>query len=142
MTSPSSIGQAFPCGARRRGLVLAALSLAALLGGCRREESLEQPRPLYGEEPVEYPLNLWDAGVEGRTVLRVRVTDTGAIDSIEVAESSGHPRLDSAAVSGVQDLQFEPGRRNGERIRMWATLPVVFSKHPQSIGSPVDPEDE
>lgn len=126
---------------RTHGLTVAVLSLAVLTG-CRREEELEQPRPLYGEEPVAYPLNLWDAGIEGQTVLRVRVTDMGTIDSIEVAESSGHPQLDSAAVSGVKDLHFEPGRRNGDRIRMWATLPIVFSKRPGSGESAIDPEHE
>ncbi len=115
--------------------VLALVVIAAV--GCRGEDELDRPRPLYGEEPVEYPLTLWDAGVEGETLLRVRVTDTGTIDSIEVAQSSGHPGLDSAAVRGVQDLRFEPGRRYGRRSRMWATLPVLFSKRPQATDPPV-----
>lgn len=127
---------------RASRLALPALFLLAGLTGCGREEELEQPQPLYGEDPVEYPLNLWDAGVEGQTVLRVRVTDTGAIDSIEVAESSGHPQLDSAAVSGVRDLHFEPGRRNGTRVRMWATLPIVFSQRPRPDENPIDVERE
>lgn len=136
------IPPAGPGRSRKRGLAAAALGLLVIVGGCRRQDELEQPRPLYGEEPVEYPLSLWDAGVEGQTVLRVRVTDLGTVDSVEIAESSGHVGLDSAAVSGVRDLRFEPGRRNGERIRMWATLPIIFSKRPQSDGSPVDPEHE
>ena len=111
--------------------------LVLALVGCVGEDSLERPQPLYGEEPVEYPLTLWDLGVEGETLLRVRVTDTGVIDSIEVAESSGHPGLDAAAVRGVRDLRFQPGRRNGRRTRMWASLPVVFSKRPQGEGSPI-----
>ena len=113
-----------------RVFLVSAIGLMA--SSCLGEEQLERPRPLYGEEPVDYPLTLWDAGVEGETTLRVRVTDTGAIDSIEVAKSSGHPGLDSAAVEGVRDLRFQPGRRNGQRTRMWATLPVVFSQRPQT----------
>jgi hypothetical protein len=61
---------------------------------------LEQPTPLYGETPIDYPIALWDEGVEGTTVLRLRVTDTGEVDSVEVAETSGHLGLDSAAVAG------------------------------------------
>ena len=99
--------------------------------GCLGEEELERPEPLYGEDPVEYPLTLWDTNVEGETLLRVRVTDTGTIDSIEVSKSSGHLGLDSAAVQGVRELTFQPGRSNGRRTRMWATLPVVFSKRSQ-----------
>ena len=69
------------------------------------------------------PWAQWAAGVEGETTLRVRVTDTGAVDSIEVTGSSGHLDLDSAAVAGVRTLRFEPGRMSGHRTRMWVTLP-------------------
>lgn len=125
----------------QRAATLGALLLVGAVGGCIGEETIERPEPLYGEDPVEYPLSLWDAGAEGETVLRVRVTDTGTIDSVEVAQSSGHAGLDSAAVSGVRDLRFEPGRRNGARVRMWATLPVVFTKRPQATGSSLGPPD-
>ena len=113
--------------------------MTLLACGCGADAELEPPVPLYGEEPVDYPLTLWDVGVEGETVLRVRVTDTGGVDSIEVAESSGHPGLDSAAVVGVQGLRFQPGRRDGRRVRMWASLPVVFSKRPQAVDPTVGP---
>jgi TonB family protein len=108
--------------------------VALLLAGCFGPDNVEQPIPLYGEEPVEYPIELWDRGLEGETVLRVRVTDVGIVDSVEVMESSGHSALDSAAVVGVRELRFEPGRRNGERTRMWATLPVLFSRGPRAPG--------
>ena len=114
--------------AKGRQRYLAFLFPALALTACLGAEELERPTPLYGEDPIEYPLSLWDEGVEGETILRVRVTDTGVVDSVEVVESSGHPSLDSVAVQGVRDLRFHPGRRNGERVRMWATLPVLFSK--------------
>jgi len=113
---------------------LGLIPVLAFTWGCGGEGEIEQPLPLYGEEPVHYPLQLWDEGVEGETILRVRVTDTGVVDSVEVMESSGHHGLDSAAVSGVRDLRFQPGRQNGKRVRMWATLPVVFSRRPSSEG--------
>jgi TonB family protein len=109
--------------------VAAAMILA--LAACRPNGELERPLPLYGESPIEYPLDLWDGGAEGTTVVRVRVTDTGIVDSVEVAESSGHPGLDSAAVAGARELRFQPGRRDGKRIRMWAALPIHFNKRPR-----------
>lgn len=99
------------------------------LAGCFGPDEIQQPVPLYGDEPIEYPLSMWDQGLEGETILRVRVTDVGAVDSVEVSGSSGHSVLDSAAVAGVRDLRFQPGRRSGERVRMWATLPVLFSRY-------------
>ena len=89
---------------------------------------MEGPTPLYGEIPIEYPLDLWDADVEGETLLRVRVTEEGAVDSVEVVEASGYPAFDSAAVRGALRLQYDPARRNGNRISVWAKVPVQFTK--------------
>lgn len=109
-----------------------AVTWTFVLAACAGEAQLDRPVPLYGEEPIEYPIGLWDEGVEGTTLVRLRVTDTGVVDSVEVMESAGHPGLDSAAVAGARQLRFEPGRRDGKRIRMWATLPVRFSKRPRT----------
>ena len=101
------------------------------VGGCRVDGEIEQPRPL-GEVPIEYPLHMWDQDMEGETVLRVLVGDTGGVDSVEVVESSGYPAFDSAAVTGARRLRFSPARReNGKRIEVWAEVPVRFSKRPR-----------
>ena len=113
----------------RRGL--AASLLALTLAACASDADIDQPAPLYGEVPIEYPLQLWDQDLEGETLLRVRVTDTGEVDSVEIAESSGHPAFDSAAVDGARDLRFSPARQDGKRIRVWARVPVHFSKQPR-----------
>lgn len=114
-----------------RDVALAAL-IAAL--GCGGEGEIEQPTPLFAEVPIEYPLHMWDQDMEGETVLRVRVSDLGAVDSIEVVESSGYASFDSAAVAGARDLRFSPARRDGKRITVWAEVPVHFSKRPRPDG--------
>jgi TonB family protein len=112
---------AFPLG----GMIFLA---APLLIGCGGEDEMEGPTPLYGEIPIEYPLDLWDADVEGETILRVRVTEMGTVDSVEVIQGSGYPAFDSAAVRGALQLQYSPARRRGERIAVWARVPVQFTK--------------
>jgi len=97
---------------------------------CGVEGEIEQPTPLYGEVPIDYPLHLWDQDTEGETLLRVRVTDTGDVDSVEVVRSSGHDDFDAAAVEGARTLRFTPARKDGKRIRVWARVPVHFSKKP------------
>jgi TonB family protein len=109
-------------------LAPALLASALLLAGCLGGADLERPVLLQGEEPIEYPLELWDEGVEGELLLRVRVSAEGQVDSVEVSESSGSPALDSAAVRGARELRFEPGRKGGRLVPMWATLPVHFTK--------------
>jgi len=123
-----------------RGAVSSGLWVAAasVLSGCQVDGEIEQPRPL-GEVPIEYPLHLWDQDMEGETILRVLVEDTGGVDSVEVVESSGYPAFDSAAVAGAQKLRFSPARQeDGERIEVWAEVPVRFSKRPRpdTLGVP------
>jgi TonB family protein len=99
---------------------------------CGSEAEIEQPKPLYGEVPIDYPLHMWDEDKEGETLLRVRVTDVGAVDSVEVLQSSGFPAFDSAATAGAHSLRFTPARREGKRIAVWAEVPVYFSKRPRT----------
>ena len=107
-----------------------ALAISTWTLGCGVEGEIEQPTPLYGDVPIEYPLHLWDQDMEGETLLRVRVTDTGAVDSVEVIQSSGHGDFDEAAVDGAKALRFTPARQDGKRIRVWARVPVHFFKKP------------
>lgn len=118
-----------------RGVVLAG-TLGGVFGlaACAGDQEIERPSPLFGDTPIEYPVSLWDQDIEGETRLRVRVTDTGAVDSVEVVESSGHEAFDSAAIAGAKELRFRPARRNGKRIEVWAEVPVAFSKRPRPEG--------
>ena len=110
---------------------LASLALAVLAVGCVGEDRIERPAPLYGEVPIDYPLELWDSDVEGQTILRVRVTEMGKVDSVEVVESSGQLAFDSAAIAGAREMRFSPARKNGKRIEVWAEVPIHFSKRPR-----------
>lgn len=112
-----------------RMIRIAAMALLVLAtGSCGEGEPMEEPTPLYGEVPVEYPLDLWDADVEGETLLRIRVTEMGSVDSVEVLQASGYPAFDSAAVRGALQLRYSPARKNGVRISVWAKVPIHFTK--------------
>lgn len=115
-------------------VLVLSMAVSASVGACAGDQEIERPTPLYGEVPIEYPIALWDQDVEGETLLRVRVTDAGRVDSVEVVQSSGHEAFDSAAISGAHDLRFQPARRNGKRIEVWARVPVRFSKKPGPPG--------
>ncbi len=106
------------------------VALAGLmaLAACAADQAIERPTPLLGEVPIDYPVELWDQDVEGETLLRVLVSEEGAVGRVEILHSSGHTQLDSAAVRGARALRFQPAMRNGRRIEVWATVPVSFSK--------------
>ena len=89
---------------------LVGVFVLAASAGCGAEAEIEQPTPLFGDAPIDYPLHMWDQDMEGETLLRVRVSDVGAVDSVEVLESSGYAAFDSAAMAGAHDLRFTPAR--------------------------------
>lgn len=98
----------------------------------------EPPVALNPEPPIQYPPALFDRGIEGSVVLRLFVDSTGRLfpESTKVAESSGYPGLDSAAVSGAGRLHFAPGRRRGTPVAVSFLQPVEF-KHPNTPSQPV-----
>lgn len=83
------------------------------------------PRQLAGS-PFHYPEQLWDAGVQGETLLRLYVNEAGRVDTAHVERSSGHPEFDSAAVAGAPNLRFQPAVREEEPMGVWVLLPVQF----------------
>ena len=86
--------------------------------------------------PVEYPVALYQQGIEGRVLLKLWADSTGTLDedSTRIAESSGYPAFDSAAVAAAPRLRFSPGRRNGVPVAMSFTQPIEF-RHPQRAGA-------
>jgi TonB family protein len=115
----------------KRFRVVAVVCGGVAVVACAGDGEIEQPRPLFTEVPIEYPLHMWDQDMEGETLLRVRVGDTGGVDSVEVVDSSGYASFDSAAAEGARRLRFEPARKAGKRIEVWAEVPVHFSKRPR-----------
>ena len=99
--------------------------------GCRDapdEEATSDPALLTRELPFVYPPALFAARVEGDVGLRLYIDSLGLVvqESTTVAEPSGHPEFDSAAVRGAPYLEFQPARANGSRIGKTVVLPVKF----------------
>ena len=76
--------------------------------------------------PPKYPEAARRMGIEGITVLKVRIREDGAVGDVIVAQSAGAVALDQAAVDAVQRWRFEPARRGGHPVAVWVSLPVRF----------------
>jgi protein TonB len=79
-----------------------------------------------GNPKPGYPWLSRQRGEEGRVVLRVDVSATGSVDLIEIAESSGHRRLDEAALAAVAQWRFEPARIGDAPIATTVNVPITF----------------
>lgn len=78
--------------------------------------------------PFAYPPDLYREGIEGTVVLRLFIDETGMIvpDSTQIAEGSGYPPLDSAALAGVGDLEYVPALNDGVAVATVFLQPVHF----------------
>ena len=76
--------------------------------------------------PFEYPVDAWEQGVGGETVLKIHIAAHGGVDSVRVEKSSGHAALDSAAVAGALRLRYRPARQGEEAVGVWGYLPVRY----------------
>jgi protein TonB len=88
--------------------------------------------PSFGAEylknpPPVYPPASRRIGEEGKVVLRVFVSEQGAPAKIEMRTSSGHVRLDEAAMATVAQWKFIPARRGDKPVGAWVLVPISFS---------------
>lgn len=73
-----------------------------------------------------YPAPSRRLGETGAVVLRVELSETGHVAQARVERSSGHPRLDEAALAAVRTWRCTPASRNGQAVRAVALQPFNF----------------
>src|SRR6266403_5517035 len=121
-----------------RSTVLVAFALTACRGGSQQSSGQasqaapppesEAPVALNPDVPIAYPPALFEQKVEGDVTLRLFVDSTGKLlpESTRVAEPSGYPALDSAALAGSAALRFAPAKRHGVAVATAFLQPVEF----------------
>ena len=63
----------------------------------------------------------------GRVLVRVLIGAAGGPPvSVQVSQSSGHARLDEAALAAVQKARFKPPTDMGQSVEGWALIPIDF----------------
>jgi protein TonB len=103
--------------------------VAGGVSGGMEGSSLQPPRfdaaYLHNPEP-DYPSLSKRLGEEGRVLLRVLVNVEGRPDQVELRQSSGHARLDQAALDTVRRWRFSPARKGSDLIAAWVLVPLSF----------------
>lgn len=74
----------------------------------------------------DYPYLSRRAREEGVVVLRVLVSTDGRAKTLEIEDSSGHRRLDDAALKTVKQWRFVPASQAGAPLEAWVLVPVTF----------------
>ena len=87
----------------------------------RPAEYLANPKP-------SYPSLSRRLGEEGTVRLNILVNPDGSVARLELAKSSGYPRLDQSAMNTVQSSwKFEPARQGGKPVAAWVIVPIQFT---------------
>jgi protein TonB len=79
-------------------------------------------------QPPSYPLESRQRREQGTVVLAVTLGTDGRVDTLSVATSSGHFRLDRAALAAVRRWRWSPTVRDGTAmmVRGLVTIPFVL----------------
>lgn len=76
---------------------------------------------------VEYPRPSLRLHETGLVIVRAYIgTGGGAPQSVQVERSSGHARLDQAALAAVHKARFKPYAEAGRPVEGWALIPIRF----------------
>ena len=80
-----------------------------------------------GRRPVpDYPRASVRRGETGRVLVRVLISPSGTVEEVSVRKSSGHSRLDSAALKAAKMARFKPYKENGVALPALADIPFDF----------------
>lgn len=83
------------------------------------------PRPRRNIKP-DYPKGARQRGEQGEVVLEIRISAKGTVDGVKVAESSGFPELDEAALRATRAAKFTPARAGRDAVASTARLKLQF----------------
>ena len=75
---------------------------------------------------VKYPKEATDKGIEGRVIVQFVVDKDGSVVEPKVVKSVS-PELDQEALRVIKMMpKWQPGKQNGEIVRVKYVVPVSF----------------
>ncbi len=93
---------------------------SGLTGELSGRAVLDRPSPEYPEEYLR-------EGIEGRVVLRLRVTPDGRVESAEIVRSSERRLLDRSAREAALRYRFAPLPSQVRQVTQSGELPIIFT---------------
>ncbi len=73
-----------------------------------------------------YPAEAQQAGMQGKVSFWLHVDETGKVQSVRLAQSSGHHVLDQATLTAFPNCLFSPALDHGQPVSAWTKLDYVW----------------
>ncbi|MFQ5823721.1 MAG: energy transducer TonB [bacterium] len=90
----------------------------------------EPPYPIGGftaiQRALKYPEIARKAGIEGRVIVQVLVSEKGKVIRTKIIKSLGHSGCDEAAVSAIKSVKWKPALQRDKPVKVWVAIPVIF----------------
>jgi len=90
----------------------------------------EPPSPIGGfgaiQRVLKYPEIARKAGIEGRVIVQVLVSEKGRVIDTRVIKSLGHSGCDQAAVKAIRKVKWKPALQRDKPVKVWVAIPVIF----------------
>ncbi|HEX9654257.1 MAG TPA: energy transducer TonB [bacterium] len=90
----------------------------------------EPPSPIGGfsaiQRALKYPEIARKAGIEGKVIVQVLVSEKGEVIDTRVIKSLGHGGMDDAAVSAIRSVKWKPALQRDKPVKVWVAIPVIF----------------
>ena len=90
----------------------------------------EPPAPIGGfgaiQKALVYPEIARKAGIEGRVIVQVQVSEKGQVIATKIIKSLGHSGCDEAAVEAIKGVRWKPALQRDKPVKVWVAIPVIF----------------
>jgi protein TonB len=90
----------------------------------------EPPAPIGGfgaiQKALRYPEIARKAGIEGRVIVQVLVSEKGSVVDTRIMKSLGHSGCDEAAVKAIKSVKWKPALQRDKPVKVWVAIPVIF----------------
>jgi TonB family protein len=81
----------------------------------------------YISKNIEYPEEAKAKGIQGKVIVKFRITSRGNMNGFEIYKSVS-PELDAEALRVLKTItKFEPAIVDGKPVSAWFYLPITFT---------------
>ncbi len=93
-------------------------------GGNYKE--LVLPSLISNPKTISYPEWAVQQGWQGKIAVAIEILKDGSVGRYKVMHSTGHDRLDKAAVETIKGWKFHPATKDGQAIVTCVQIPITF----------------
>ncbi|HHD79807.1 MAG TPA: energy transducer TonB [Epsilonproteobacteria bacterium] len=84
-----------------------------------------KPRAI-SRTPMEYPASAMKKHIKGYVIINMLINKDGSVEVAKVISSSPAGVFDAAALRGIRNWRFSPGKYKGRPVQVWAKQKVRF----------------